>query len=116
MTHGSRLAAYNSVATTLALHSDRELGDLVDRAEPMGTGIGGTSALLDVEGTPVFLKRVPLTELELRPEHVRSTANLFELPAFCHYGVGLIGGPGFGAWRVLAVHNMTTNWVLAQEP
>ncbi|MEO6766957.1 MAG: hypothetical protein ABIO03_25940 [Umezawaea sp.] len=44
-----------------------------------------------------------------------STANLFGLPAFCHYGVGLIGGPGFGAWRELAAHTMTTNWVLAQD-
>lgn len=49
----------------------------------------------------MFVKRVPLTDLERRPENVRSTANLFELPLFCHYG---IGGPGFGldsseGWR-----------------
>ncbi len=81
----------------------------------MGSGIGGTSALLEVGGTPVFVKRVPLTELERQPEVVRSTANLFGLPAFCHYGIGVIGGPGFGAWRELAVHTMTTNWVLAQD-
>jgi hypothetical protein len=81
----------------------------------MGSGIGGTSALLDIGGTPVFVKRVPLTDLEKQPENVRSTANLFGLPAFCHYGVGVIGGPGFGAWRELAVHIMTTNWVLAQD-
>ncbi|MFC4852844.1 hypothetical protein [Actinophytocola glycyrrhizae] len=80
----------------------------------MGSGIGGTSALLDVGGTPVFVKRVPLTDLERQPENVRSTANLFGLPAFCHYGVGA-GAPGFGAWRELAVHIMTTNWVLAQD-
>ncbi|GAA3264678.1 hypothetical protein GCM10020216_109080 [Nonomuraea helvata] len=58
---------------------------------------------------------MPLTDLERQPEHVRSTANLFDLPDFCHYGVGLIGGPGFGVWRELAVHTMTTNWVLAAE-
>jgi hypothetical protein len=50
--------------------------------------------------------------MERLPEHVRSTANLFGLPAFCQYG---IGGPGFGAWRELAVHTMTTNWVLAGQ-
>ncbi|GGU53014.1 hypothetical protein GCM10010178_52250 [Lentzea flava] len=94
---------------------DHELRDLVERAEPIGSGIGGTSALLDVGGTPVFVKRVPLTDLELRPENVRSTANLFGLPVFCHYGVGLIGAPGFGAWRELAVHTMTTDWVLAGD-
>jgi hypothetical protein len=58
---------------------------------------------------------VPLTDLERRPEHVRSTANLFELPVFCHYGIGTIGATSFGAWRELAVHTMTTNWVLAGE-
>jgi hypothetical protein len=51
----------------------------------------------------------------MEPENVRSTANLFQLPDFCHYGVGEIGGAGFGAWRELAVQVMTTNWVLAQE-
>ncbi|MFJ9904362.1 protein kinase family protein [Streptomyces sp. NPDC101152] len=59
------------------------------------------------------MKRVPLTDVELLPEHVRSTANLFGLPAFCQYGVGGPGpiGPSFGAWRELAAHTMTTNWV-----
>ncbi|MBB5937320.1 hypothetical protein FHS42_004399 [Streptomyces zagrosensis] len=62
----------------------------------VGVGVGGRSALLEVSGTPVFVKRVPLTEMELHPDHVRSTGNVFGLPLFCQYG---IGGPGFGAWR-----------------
>ncbi|MBA9048560.1 hypothetical protein BJ996_005291 [Streptomyces phaeogriseichromatogenes] len=105
----ARSAAHGTVATSLARRSDRRLGELVDAAVPLGTGIGGRCALLEVDGKPVFVKRVPLTELERRPEHVRSTANLFGLPTFCQYG---IGGPGFGAWRELAVQIMTTNWVL----
>ncbi|WP_433520250.1 protein kinase family protein [Nocardia pseudovaccinii] len=108
----TRLAAYGSVATSLALLSDRALQQALDAAEPVGSGIGGKSVLLEVAGGPVFVKRVPLTDLELRPENVHSTANLFELPMFCHYG---IGGPGFGAWRELAAHAMTTNWALAGE-
>ncbi|RBM12381.1 protein kinase family protein [Streptomyces sp. PT12] len=107
---GSRLAAYGSVSTALSLLGDRALGERLDAATPVGAGIGGTSALLDVAGTPVFVKRVPLTDVELEPGNVRSTANVFGLPTFCQYGVG---GPGFGAWRELAVHTMTTNWVLA---
>ncbi|WP_434444962.1 hypothetical protein [Lentzea sp. E54] len=110
-----RLASHAAVSAALSLLGDRELGDLVDRATPIGAGIGGPTALLDVEGTPVFVKRVPLTDLELRPEHVGSTANLYDLPMHTHYGVGLIGSPGFGAWRELAVHTMTTDWVLARE-
>ncbi|WP_405983331.1 protein kinase family protein [Streptomyces sp. NBC_00872] len=112
MSRAARLAAYSAASTSLALRSDRELSQLLDVAVPIGSGIGGRSALLEVAGTPVFVKRVPLTDMERLPEHVRSTANLFGLPTFCQYG---IGGPGFGAWRELAVHTMTTNWVLAGQ-
>ena len=108
----TRLLVHSAVSASLALRSDRALRDLVDTAVPIGSGIGGESALLEVAGTSVFVKRVLLTDLERQPENVRSTANLFELPVFCQYG---IGGPGFGAWRELAVHTMTTNWVLAGE-
>ncbi|WP_406469652.1 protein kinase family protein [Streptomyces hirsutus] len=115
MSPGARRAARSAASTTLALCSDRALRELVEGATPIGSGIGGTSALLEVDGTPVFVKRVPLTDLERQPDNVRSTANVFELPAFCQYGIGTIGTPGFGAWRELAVHTMTTNWVLAGE-
>ncbi|MFF2750596.1 protein kinase family protein [Kitasatospora sp. NPDC058048] len=110
--HDARLAAYGTVATRLSLVSDRRLGEIVASAPPVGSGIGGRSAELDIDGTRVFVKRVPLTDVETRPENVRSTANLFGLPMFYQYGVG---SAGFGAWRELAVHIMTTNWVLGKE-
>lgn len=115
MSRRPRLAAHGAVSTSLSLCSDRRLHELVDAATPIGSGIGGKTVLLEVEGTSVFVKQVRLTDLERRPENVRSTANLFGLPVFCHYGVGSIGGPGFGAWRELAVHIMTTNWVIAGD-
>ncbi|MGW2343884.1 hypothetical protein [Streptomyces sp. NPDC001661] len=105
-----RHAAHARLSTTLALHDDHRLRDMVGAARSGGAGIGGRSGVLDVDGTPVFVKRVPLTERELRPEHRRSTANLFGLPDFYQYGVG---SAGFGAWRELAAHVMTTNWVLS---
>ena len=73
-------------------------------------GVGGGSAVLDVDGVPVFAKRVPLTDRELA--HPGSTANLFELPTFCQYG---IGGPGFNGWRELAANIIVTDAVLAGE-
>src|SRR5580693_5031846 len=112
MSRGARLTAHSAVSTSLALRSDRALGELVDTAVPAGSGIGGKPALLEIAGTPVFMKRVPLTDTERRLENARSTANVFALPVFCQYG---IGSPGFGAWRELAVHTMTTNWVLAGD-
>lgn len=115
MSREPRLAALGAVSTALSLCSDRRLRELVDDATPIGSGIGGQTMLLDVEGTPVFVKQVRLTDRERQPEHLRSTANLFDLPMFCHYGVGTIGGPGFGAWRELAVQIMTTSWVIAGD-
>ncbi|GAB2915724.1 protein kinase family protein [Streptomyces mayteni] len=112
MSRAARLAGYGAVSTALALHGDRALRELVDAGTPLGSGIGGKAVLVEVDGTPVFVKRIPLTDLERRPENVHSTANLFDLPVFCHYGVG---GPGFGSWRELAAHTMTTNWVLTGE-
>src|SRR5215475_7490938 len=104
MSHQARLARYGEVSTALALLSDRRLGRLVDEAPVVEAGVGGTSVLLDIAGAPVFVKRIPLTDLERHPHHVMSTANLFEIPTFCHYGVVAYGSPGFGAWRELAAN------------
>jgi Protein kinase domain len=108
----ARLARYGTVSTALALLSDRRLSELVEEAARIGSGIGGTAALLVIEGTPVFAKAIPLTDLERRPEHILSTANLFQLPPYFQYGVG---SAGFGVWRELAAHVMTTNWVLGKH-
>ncbi|MFI6734194.1 serine/threonine protein phosphatase [Nonomuraea sp. NPDC050451] len=110
MSQSERVHRYSDVASALALHSDRQLGELLEQAQTLGSGIGGTSVLLAIDGVPVFAKRIPLTDLERQAGNVMSTANLFGLPPFCQYG---IGGPSFGAWRELAASVMTTNWVLA---
>lgn len=107
-----RLSRYRLVAGRLARLSDRRLRDAVAGADALGTGIGGRSARLDAGGVPVFVKRIPLTDLEARAEHTGSTANLFGLPTYYQYGVG---SAGFGAWRELAAHTMTTAWVLRGE-
>ncbi|WP_314225204.1 protein kinase family protein [Streptomyces zaehneri] len=108
----ARVSAYAAVGARLSLFSDRRLEGAVSAAPSLGSGIGGRSAEMEVEGIRVFVKRVPLTDIELQPEHVRSTANVFELPLFYQYGVG---SAGFGAWRELAAHIMTTCWALKNE-
>ncbi|WP_327138953.1 serine/threonine protein phosphatase [Nocardia sp. NBC_01327] len=72
--------------------------------------MGGGTAVLVVDGVQVFAKRIPLTDRELA--HRGSTANLFDLPMFCQYG---IGGPSFNAWRELAANIIVTDGVLAGE-
>ncbi|WP_147916012.1 protein kinase family protein [Ruania zhangjianzhongii] len=90
----------------LAGLDDSALLTLLARGEPLATGIGGSTLRVQVEGSPVFVKQMPLSALE--KSDLRSTANRFGLPAVCHYG---IGSPGFGVGRELATHELTTGWV-----
>jgi len=108
----ARMSDYATASSHLALLSDLALEHMVDQAPRVRPGMGGTSATLEVEGVRVFVKQVPVTERELLPGNVRSTANLFGLPGFYQYG---LGSAGFGAWRELAIHVMTTNWALSDE-
>ena len=72
MSHQARLVKYSDVSTELALLNDHQLGRLMDEAEALGAGVGGTSALLHIAGTPVFVKRILLTDLERHPNNVMS--------------------------------------------
>ena len=108
----TRRGRHGQISSALASLSDEQLARLLGSASPLGAGIGGTTWLLEVEGHPVFAKRVALTDLELRPENFRSTGNVFGLPTWSHYGVGSAGG---GAWRELAAHALTSDWVLTDR-
>lgn len=111
----NRIKTYSNLSTELSLQSDQSLVDLLSKATPIGASIGGTASSIDVCDKQVFIKKIPLTDLERQPANRMSTSNLFELPLYCQYGLGSIGSPGFGAWRELAVNKMCTNWVLSGE-
>jgi len=85
---------------------DDELGSLTPPGQE-SRGAWGTSYAASVAGSEVFIKRIPLTDLER--QSMFSTANHFRLPNYYHYGVG---SAGFGAFRELAAHQRTTEWVL----
>jgi hypothetical protein len=106
----ARRVAYDSASKFLESRDDVELAALVDNGPATEIGVGGGAGLIDVDGVPVFAKRVPLTDLELA--HPHSTANLFDLPLYCQYG---IGGPGFSAWRELAANVTVTDRILSGE-
>lgn len=110
--YAERLTRYATMHGQLSSISDQRLTQIVTAATPHGTGIGGRSAELTVGGTRVFIKRVPMTDWELQPGHEGSSANIFDLPTYYQYG---LGSSGFGAWRELAAHALTTSWVLDKE-
>lgn len=83
---------------------------LVAEAEPMATGIGGSTARVRLRDSDVFVKQLPLTAIE--QDDPISTVNWFRLPVSCHYG---IGSPGFGVGREIAAHQLTSDWVISGE-
>ena len=92
----ARMSAYATASSHLALLSDLALERVVDQAPQARPGIGGTSATVEAGGVRVFVKQVPVTERELRPGNVKSTANLFGF-------AGLLPvRPGIGGVRGLA--------------
>jgi len=103
-----RLDAHYDLSTTLALKSDRDVSRLFANAEAShGWGVHHT---IDLDGHKVFVKRIPLSDREVNNAY--STRNLFRMPVWYSYGVG---SGGFGAFRELAVHVKTTNWVRARK-
>jgi hypothetical protein len=106
----SRTARHQRLSAFLASGSDVELAELVGAGRVISVGVGGGAEVIDVDGVPVFTKRIPLTDREVA--HSGSTANLFDLPMVGQYG---IGGPSFNAWRELAANLVVTDAVLAGE-
>ncbi len=107
-----RSATLHLLSLELTRLSQQQLSDLIAQASPVHSGVGGNSALVTILNVPVFVKKVPLTDLERRTENLMATANLFELPMFFQYR---LGSPGFGAWREVVTHQMTTEWVLTGQ-
>jgi hypothetical protein len=103
-----RRALHAKLSVRIAEMGDDEIGALLDAGE--SSAGWGRNQTVEIRGHDVFVKRVPVTELEMR--HGHSTRNLYELALFYQYGVG---SAGFGVWRELAMHVKTTEWVLAGE-
>lgn len=100
-----RVKNYTAISQAL---KRADVNKIMSTAIPIHRGIGGESFKADFCGSPIFVKSVPLTNLEMQTENIQSTANLFSLPMFYHYGVG---STGFSAWRELAALLLVTDWV-----
>jgi len=108
MTLGSE--QYKRLSSSIASQDDVAILSLLKDAISMHEGVGGSSSLLKIDGQTIFVKKIPLTDLERRSENILSTKNLFGLPLFYQYR---LGSTGFGAWRELAAHQQSTEWVLS---
>lgn len=62
-----RIKQYSKVSTSLACVSNEKLKLILADSKPMHEGIGGKSALIYIDETPVFVQKVPLTDLEQLP-------------------------------------------------
>jgi hypothetical protein len=107
-----RIAMHSAVSNKLASLSDQRITLLIDNAKPIGKTIGGTASILTLDNMNIFIKKIRLTDIERRPENMMSTANIFDLPLYYQYG---LDSAGFGVWRELAVHTMSTQWVETGE-
>jgi hypothetical protein len=105
----ARADLHRRLSALLASRSDVELAELAG-GRVTSIGVGGDATSADVDGVPLFIKRVPLTDREIA--HRGSTANLFGLPVHCQYGMG---GPSFNAWRELTANIIVIDAVLAGE-
>lgn len=108
-----RRLRHDRIAAELAARSDDELATVLRAAPTDVVGVGGGFSVLDVDGVPVFAKRIPITDRELA--HPHSTANLYDLPTSCRYGMYRLAAPSVGAWRELAANLIVTEGVLAGE-
>ena len=107
----ARHQKYFDLSSRLARLSDPQMRTLIDSGQCTDSSTGwGTSQTLALGESKFFVKRVPVTQLE--HDNLFSTANLYQLPTFCSYG---LGSTGFNVFRELVAHLKTTHWVLQGE-
>ncbi len=100
-----RKKRYFQLSSQIAQLNNAQLLALFNDHEPrMGWGMNHT---IQVGEAAVFVKRVPITDLEYH--NLFSTKNLYDLPTYYNYG---IGSAGFNVFRELMAHLKTTHWVL----
>lgn len=107
-----RIAAHSQVLKDLQRISQNDLEKKLEEANPISSGIGGHTFKIDIGGTDVFVKKIPISEMEISSDYKGSTSNYFNLPLYYQYGVGSVG---FGVWRDLHAHQITTEWVISKR-
>ena len=107
----SRISLYNVFSEYLKSLTDIEVIQILTSGQRVNS-TWGTALNVTINHTQLFIKIIPITTLENKPENYRHTANLFELPTCYQYG---IGSAGFSVWRELWAHITTTEWVISEK-
>jgi hypothetical protein len=103
-----RRQKYFNLSSQIAQLERTQLHCLFNNSESNESSTGwGSSHVLDFGQSKVFIKRIPVTNLEY--DNLFSTRNLYDLPTFCSYG---FGSTGFGIFCELVTHIKTTQWIL----
>lgn len=103
-----RMQKYFHLSSQIAQMDHAQLSSVLDNSEPITSW--GRHQTLEIDGTNVFVKRIPVTDIEY--ENMFSTNNLYDLPTYYNYGLGSVG---LGVYRELVTLIKTTNWVLSGE-
>lgn len=103
-----RLLRQQQLTAELDSLSDKKILNWISESDLSVTGHGVLQCPQSKQ--QVFVKLLPLTTLDL--DYPYSTANFYKLPSYYHYR---LGSSGFGAWRELAAHQMTNEWVLTDQ-
>ncbi len=110
--HEIRRTVYQDLVQKLSKFEDIVLLQKIAEAEKIHKGIGGTSVKLVLNNHNVFVKLVPLTDLEHHKNNLYTTKNIFNLPLYYQYGVG---STGFGVWRELKASQICSAWVIERK-
>jgi serine/threonine protein kinase len=105
-----RLRTRDAVAASLSSMSSSAIYSLLHDGGRQEVSIGGATRVIEVAGSPVFVKMIKLSDREVEAGPA-DTRNLFGLPPWYQYGVGE-GSVGFSAWREIACHEMASEWVV----
>ena len=92
----SRRKRHAVMSSQLVYLNNAELAKLI-RPIPRPQYGWGSSGITKLGATQIFVKRIPMTTLEL--ENAYSTKNHYRLPTYYSYG---IGSAGLGVWREIA--------------
>jgi hypothetical protein len=106
-----RRTKYFKLSSHIAQLNNAELRYLLDGSPSSESSTGwGSSQVVVLGQSKVFVKRIPVTNLEY--DNLFSTRNFYDLPTYCNYGFGSTASTGFGVFRELVTHLKTTHWVL----